>query len=225
MDGLVKEYLVSFYSRSLSLHGDRPEALRWSPEGQRKRYEVLLDIGDLSGKKLLDYGCGKGDFYGFLRGKGIDADYTGADINPDLIGLAGRKYPDCKFMVLDIEEGAGSPCDIGAGSPNLFRRGPCPPFDYIFLCGVFNQRLDGVNDTIKNVLSRLWPHARLGLAFNALSNRAPRKDPELKYTSPEELSTFAREELAAHIVLRHDYLPEDFTLFLYRNGATKPTGS
>jgi hypothetical protein len=123
-------------------------------------------------------------------------------------------------MVLDIEEkGATSPFDIGAGSPlpKAYRRSGRAAFDYIFLCGVFNQRLDGVNDTIKNVLSRLWPHARLGLAFNALSSRAPRKDTELNYISPEEFSIFARKELTPDVVLRHDYLPEDFTLFLYKN--------
>jgi SAM-dependent methyltransferase len=199
MDALVKEYLLGLYSRGLMLFGDSPAALCWSPEGQRARYSLLAEVApSLDGKKILDYGCGKGDFYAFLRERGNRVDYTGTDINPDMVALASAKYPECAFRVFDIEE-----------------KGLAESFDFIVLCGVFNARVEGVEETMKEVIRRLFPHALEGLAVNALSSHAPSKDRELHYVSPEELLDFAIREITPHVALRHDLSPEDFTLFLY----------
>jgi len=35
MDELAREYVISFFDRNLLLHGDRPEAVRWTAKGQR----------------------------------------------------------------------------------------------------------------------------------------------------------------------------------------------
>lgn len=200
MDSLAREYLVSFYSKNLSIYGDRPEALRWSEVGQRIRYRVMLDIvPKLTGKKVLDYGCGKGDLYAYIRDSEIEVDYTGIDINPDLIALAKRKYPHIDFRVSDVEE-------------EPLRE----DFDIVFLCGVFNNRIQGVEESMKNVLHALFARTREALAINALSAHARRKDVELNYTSPEELSFFVSENLTPHFELRQDYLPGDFTMVLYR---------
>jgi SAM-dependent methyltransferase len=208
VDGLSKEYLISFYDRNLQMHGDRPEALRWTPKGQEARYSLMLEIApSLEGKKILDYGCGKGDFYAFLKERGINTHYTGMDINPNLIELASSKYPECAFRVFDIEE---EPLD--------------EDFDYIFLCGVFNNNVEGAAETMKNVVSALFRHARVCLAVSAVSSYAPEKDRELNYTSPEEFTSFALGYLTPFVSLRHDCIPEDFTVFLYRNPSTFKAG-
>lgn len=55
MDPLGKKDLLSFYNKHLLDFGDLPQAVRWTSEGQRLRYEILLKIaGDISGKKVLD---------------------------------------------------------------------------------------------------------------------------------------------------------------------------
>lgn len=171
MNRLSKEYLISFYDRNLLIHGDRPEALRWTAGGQRRQYALLLGLsGDIGGKKVLDYGCGKGDFHGFLSERGIEADYAGFDINPSLIGLARERHPGARFEVFDIEEK-----DLEED------------FDFVFLCGVFNTRVEGVGESFKGVVSRLFRRVRLGLAFTALSSRAGGADFELNYTDPKDM--------------------------------------
>jgi hypothetical protein len=94
-------------------------------------------------------------------------------------------------------------------------------FDYIFLCGVFNNRVEGVTDTLKNVISRLFKHTTRGLAFTALSSYTPEKDIELNYISPEEILSFVMEKLTPFVALRHERIPYDFTMFLYKT----PTAS
>ncbi|WP_081853734.1 methyltransferase domain-containing protein [Candidatus Magnetobacterium casense] len=93
MDTLAKEYVVSFYDNTLRLHGDRPEALRWTSQGQMLHYEGLVATDDIIAGSVLDYGCGKGDLYQFLRQKGYHIQYTGMDINPRLITKAKKITP------------------------------------------------------------------------------------------------------------------------------------
>lgn len=184
------------------IHGDRPEAVRWSASGQEAHYRAMLDIGNLSDTKILDYGCGAGGLYGFLRQAGIPVDYTGYDINPKLIEQARRKYPEACFDVFDIEE-----------------QELAEEFDFILLCGVFNLRVQGIEETVCSVLRKLFPRCRKGLAFNALSARNPRKDYELNYLNPEAVLAFAQEELSPYVLLRQDRIPHDFFLFVYRTTA------
>ena len=44
VDPYSKDKLLSFYNFHLQKFGDRPEALRWTPQGQLKRYQMLADI-------------------------------------------------------------------------------------------------------------------------------------------------------------------------------------
>jgi SAM-dependent methyltransferase len=201
MDPFSKEQLLSFYNFHLRKFGDRPEALRWTPQGQLRRYHMLADIAppaELNNSTVLDYGCGTGDFYRFLKRRGINVKYTGVDINENFIELAKKKYPECSFRVMcagdDVLEGF---------------------YDYIFICGVFNLQVPGVEDDLKNALVTLFDHCNKGLALNALSSHTPVKDPELHFTSPEEMVKYSLENLSPSVALRHDRIPNDFTLFVY----------
>ena len=201
MDPYSKEQLLSFYNFHLRKFGDRPEALRWTPQGQLRRYHMLADIApplDLNNSTVLDYGCGTGDFYRFLKRRGINVKYTGVDINVNFIELAKKKYPECTFRVMCADD------DALEGF-----------YDYIFICGVFNLQVPGVEDDLKNALVTLFKHCNKGLALNALSSHTPVKDPELHFTSPEEMVKFSLENLSPSVALRHDRIPNDFTLFVY----------
>ncbi len=201
MDPYSRDHLLSFYNSHLEKFGDRPEALRWTPQGQLKRYTMLADIApaaDLNNATVLDYGCGTGDFFKFLKRRGINVRYTGVDINENFISLARQKYPECRFQVLD---------DVNSV--------PEGPYDYIFICGVFNLQVPGVDDDMKNTLVDLFKICNKGLALNALSSHTPLRDYELHFTSPEDMVKFALENLSPSIALRHDRIQNDFTLYVY----------
>lgn len=200
MEELCKEYVISYFDRTLRAFGDRPEAVGWSASRQLTRYGNLLETGhDIRGKKVLDYGCGKGDFYGFLRSMDISVSYTGFDINENLIDLARSKYPECRFEIFDAE-----------------RDTLTETFDFIFLCGVFNLKVEGLNNTIRNVLKSLFEHCESTLAFNGLSAHTPDKAYDLHYVSPEDMVEFARQNLSPHVVLRQGTIPHEFFIFINR---------
>jgi SAM-dependent methyltransferase len=202
MDPYSKDQLLSFYNFHLKQFGDRPEALRWTPQGQLRRYATLAEIAPptlLRNATVLDYGCGTGDFYRFLKRRGIDVRYTGWDMNPNFIELARKKYPECEFRTVILGED---------DAPEAY-------FDYIFICGVFNYLVPGVQEDLRETMVQLFKRCNKGLALNALSSHAPVKDPELSYTSPEDMVKFSLENLSPYLSLRHDRVQNDFTLYIY----------
>lgn len=198
MDPLGKKELLSFYDRHLKDFGDSPQAVRWTPAGQLYRYEKLLGIiGDLTEKRVLDFGCGKGDFYGFLQGKGVSTNYCGVDMNEKLIELAKRKYPDAEFIAMDIEEEV-----LGK------------IFDIVVICGVFNLRVAGIEETMKNILKILFGLCREALHVNLLTYYVSQRYVELFYVKPEEILQFAVTELSGYVCLLHE--KEDIYLSVYK---------
>lgn len=199
MDPLGKKELLDFFDRHLKDFGDTPQAVRWTPEGQLRRYETLLQIsGDISQKTILDFGCGKGDFYGFLKGRGIQTDYCGIDINNRLIELAVHKYPEAEFIATDIDE-------------VRFER----EFDVVFVCGVFNLRVAGIKESMQEELKKLFRISREALHVNLLTFYTPSRSVELYYVKPEKILEFAVRELSASVTLRHSR--EDIFLSVYHS--------
>jgi SAM-dependent methyltransferase len=203
MDPLGKKELLSFYGRHLRDFGDSPQAVRWTPEGQIRRYETLLSItGDLSGKTILDFGCGKGDLFGFLKDKGISITYCGIDVNENLIELAKTKYPRAEFMAVDIEE-------------ESFNR----MFDVIVACGVFNLRIAGIDDSVRNVTKKLFGLCSESLHMNFLTYYVPQRNVELFYIKPEEILHFVMTEISRTVTLVQR--GEDVFLSIYKDKGRK----
>lgn len=200
VDPYGKRELLDFYDRHLEHFGDVPQAVRWTPRGQVRRFETLLEIaGNLSGREVLDFGCGKGDLYGHLRDRGVQARYCGLDVNEKHLALAARKYPEAEFLCLDIEE-------------EDFHR----TFDLILICGVFNLRIAGIADSMRAVLRRLAPLFRESLHLNIPSSRTPARDIEVFSVDPSELLSFAERELSPRAVLRDGLIDGELFLSLYK---------
>ena len=57
-------------------------------------------IKKLSGKKVLDVGCGAGQITNYLTQRGFDA--VGIDFSQELLNIAKQNFPQAKFMYADI---------------------------------------------------------------------------------------------------------------------------
>lgn len=198
MDPLGKKELLTFYNRHLKDFGDAPQAVRWTPGGQLRRYETFISVtGDLSGKSMLDFGCGKGDFYNFLKDRRCVPSYCGIDVNANLIALAKSKYPEAEFIALDIDED-----DFNC------------QFDVIVACGVFNLRIAGIEESSRHILKKLFGLCREAMHVNFLAYDTPQRSVELFYVKPEEIRQFAAAELSSSVTLTYD--KEDIFLSVFR---------
>ena len=188
----------TFFESLFERHGNRPETLDWSERGQRIRFEVLAQIGELEGKSILDVGSGLGHLYGFLRDRLRVFRYRGYDLSPRLVQAAKQAYPDATFEVRDVLKN-----NIGG------------TYDFVLSSGLNNLET-GTNDRdMRSFLRNAWGACRLGTGVNMLSRWAARRERRRHFYDPISFLRYAK-RLTPRVVLRHDYLPHDFTLYLFR---------
>ena len=71
---------------------------------QERRFEALARLGDFDGRRILDVGCGFGDFLPFLEKRGIRPVYTGIDICEPMVRHCRERFPAsaARFVVSDV---------------------------------------------------------------------------------------------------------------------------
>jgi SAM-dependent methyltransferase len=198
---------IEHFDGCLHRYGHTVRALGWgSKESQRKRFEALAGLADLKGKRILDVGCGFGDFYGYLVEEGIVLQrYLGSDINENMIRMASGHYPDAEFRMLDI---LSEPCE--------------EEFEYVLASGIFALNSPTWTTFVHKMLSKMFSMASEGIAVNFLSGHTSgKKFPESRYPYPDDIIGFVVQHLTNRFVVRHDYLPNDFTLYLLKEGFSK----
>lgn len=174
MDEAAKEYLIDYFTKRLRHFGDTPASVGWSEKGQLLRYQAISELLSFNNSSVLDFGCGKGDLYRFLKTKGLNLKYTGMDINPELIRIAREKYPEAIFRTIDLEK------------EELNEK-----FDFIIICGVFNLKISGVKESAYWSIKKLFCNTKKTLLFNCPSIHAKNKDIELLYYDSVELLSLA----------------------------------
>jgi hypothetical protein len=73
---------------------------------------------------------------------------------------------------------------------------------------------------VKFAITKAFEAATIGVSIDLRTKYVNYEEEHLYYFSPEELFSFAK-SLTRFVMLRHDYLPFDFTLFLYKEGTMK----
>lgn len=170
---------------------------------QEKRFEALLALGDLDGQRLLDVGCGFGDFLAFLTGRGIYPIYTGIDLCDPMIARCRERFASsgARFLTADV-----------------LQHQPDEPYDYVVASGIFGLDADGARERIRPTVARMFEWAGRGMAANFLSARSPAHAAGRVYVDPAEALQLGL-ELTPAARLDHTYLPNDFTLHLYKTPA------
>ena len=174
-----------------------------SRSAQEKRFEALLALGELDGRRVLDVGCGFGDLLGYLEQRGIRTLYTGIDLCGPMIQRCRERYP--------VSEGRFVECDVMEYRPD-------EPYDFVLASGIFGLDAEGVRERIQPTLARMFGWAREGLAVNFLSALSPAPAEGRVYVDPCEAMRMAA-SLTPSLRIDHTYLPNDFTLHLFRHPA------
>ncbi len=202
MKSVDKYYLRSFYEEALEKYGVDYRSLHWSSiRTQLARFEVLYDIGPYSGCSILDIGCGLGDFYQYLKERAEGFSYMGYDISPKMVESAEKRFPEAGFMVRDILESQPEP----------------ESFDYVVASGTFNIRVKEHDAFLKDMISAMYRACKKGIGFNLLERRPNEWFNDGLYYSanPEEVISFCH-TLSSLSEVKIGYLPDDFTIFLYK---------
>jgi SAM-dependent methyltransferase len=192
---------LEIYREWFRTHGVDTQAVGWSgPAMQQLRFSVLTSIADLQGARILDVGCGLGDFHGWLCDRGLSVDFTGIDASAEFVEAASHRFPEAKFFRSDIV------------ADNV---GPDESFDYVFASGIFTFRKTEPMRYLKLAVERMFSICRKGVAFNSLSSWGDRPGDGEFEPSPAAVLELCR-EITPLVTLRHDYHRRDMTLYLYK---------
>lgn len=159
-------------------------------------------------KRILDVGCGFGDLNRFFKSRNIDNySYIGVDVVEPLIreatdrnscnGKANISYVCGDFLEMHFDE----------------------PFDYVVSSGVFNRNFTGALDNysfIKACIDKAFDICEDVIAFDFLSDKVDYQYEWTFHSSPEKILGYAYQK-SRNILLRNDYMPFEFALFIFKD--------
>lgn len=198
--------IKEMYQGSFAEHGDSPSSLLTPKVRQELRFRAL-DSFFVSGKmlRILDYGCGLGYLFGYLKSKGYAFEYVGVDIVPDFIAHCRKKFaaPNTRFELITPESVLET------------------DFDLVYSSGVFNIKSHADPALSKSYalerVQQLFNSSRGALVVDFLSPYVDFQQEDSQHFSVEEVSAFFVKNLSRRFMLRHDLLPYEYTVIAYKN--------
>ena len=193
----IHDAIYKHYTELFENHGEKPASLGWPKGRQDLRFKIISEIGDVKNSKILDVGCGFGDFLTFLNTKKRKIEYTGIDINPIFIKIAKSIHPNSSFQKRDIEIAK-------------FNK----KFDWSFAIGTTNMK--GNYKYVENLMIEMLRISKKGIAMDFMSSYVDFKQKGSSHFAPERIFKIAK-KLSKRVVIRHDYLPFEFCVYIYKN--------
>lgn len=199
--------IAGFYNELVDQFGHSPQASNASSRRSLEiRYHVLAGAADLSGKRVLGVGCAFGDMGVYLQERFPGVQYEGIDISPRMIEEGRRVHPGLNLRCQNVLEMPAR-----------------EEYDAVLTEGIFYLLGEDAENKMHMLLERMFALTRGVLAVGTLSAWAPQQTPGEFYADPARLLDRCR-RLTPRVVLRHDYLPHDFTVYLYKPGTElRPT--
>ncbi len=209
----IDKKLVERYSTRYKKFGQDPKTLGWDNKAnQGIRFKNAVRSVEIEGKKVLDIGCGFADFHQFLSEiSGIkNYQYSGIDINPDLISECQKRFPSSEFHVANIL----SKSDIV----------PEESYDIVSMFGVLNFKFSEIQNLefAQSMIKQAFYYTKEVLVVDMLSSVLDAKYPPddfVYYYDPIEMLKYAL-SLTPHVSLIQDYtsIPQrEFILQLRKN--------
>ncbi len=186
-----------YYDTLVEKYGDSHQSCDYGrKESQERKFKVFLDFFDQEPINILDVGCGTGDFYVYLKKKFGEVQYEGIDLSEKMINLCKSKYDKDLFKHKNLLDYTKKK-------------------DFLIANGIFYLIQSNPEETMKDLIKHMFSLAQKGVAFNSLSSWALHQEENEFYADPIKTLEFCA-GLTKKIVLRHEYLPHDFTIYMYK---------
>lgn len=182
-----------YYRRKLAEHGPGAAGMDWRDRAsQHLRFEVIARYLDWTAPpRVLDVGCGDGEFLAYCRARGLELDYSGIDVCPEMVATCCDRFGGPIAAV-------GTTAGLGAES-----------YDFVIASGTFNVRQLTPEATWREYVHRsireMFAAAKRGIVLNLMTTHVDYRYDHLYYAGAEELDLLAVESLSRHFVIDHSY--------------------
>lgn len=204
MNDTAVDKISSVYRDLFRKHGYSPKSLGWDKGKQFLRFHQLTSDWDMNDARILDVGCGFGDFINYLHHTNIaDFSYTGIDLVDEFIAEGKQRYAADKifmiqgnFLTLKIEDS----------------------FDYAIASGTFNLKMDGIDeyDYIYQNMKKMFALSSRAISIDFISDKVDYAYRHNFNSSPEKILSMAY-TLSKNVILRNTYFPFEFSITIYKD--------
>ena len=202
----IQKKLSQYFIEKLESFGPTAKGVDYnSPESQERRFEQLVKVIDPSHPfSIIDYGCGYGALFDFLKTKEWDFEYYGVDLIEKMVRAgrdSHREFPNAHFTSDETE---------------------VPTADYLVASAIFNIKLEASYEQWQaytcQILERMNAKCSRGFSFNMLTkySDADRMEqrPDLFYADPLFFFDYCKRKYSLNVALLHDYGLYDFTILV-----------
>lgn len=193
---IIRDFYPSYFKDKKQ---NKTKLVGWhSKKEQVKRFGVLLDIGFKNGDSVLDFGCGLGGLYEYMRDIYDDFEYFGVDINEDFIKKCKKEFKDIEFKKID---------DIS----DIYYK-----YDWFIASGAFTvyTPLENMLETIK----KAHKQTKYGIGVNFLQTSYAKNSnlEAVRGYDKKELFNMFSKEFGDNSVIKiiDDYDKIDFTIYI-----------
>jgi SAM-dependent methyltransferase len=191
--------IAGYYGTLIDRYGHDPRACDYGQaQSQEIKFRVLSQAIPLDNRSILDVGCGFADFERYLMSRFTGLRYSGIDICEGMVAEALRVNPKLDVRVANLL--------------NFVSR---EQFDLVTANGILYLLGENAWPIMQSLILRMYALSREAVAFNSLSAWATDKETGEFYPDPLLVLEFCR-TLTPWVVLRHDYHPRDFTIYMYK---------
>lgn len=195
--------IIEQYTQSHQTYGDTPHAIM-TPKGRNDlRYSPITSFINHGTQSLLDYGCGIGLLYNYIKLNGWSIDYTGYDITPSFIKSCEFNCPDGDFKLIEPDQEIHQ------------------MFDIVFASGVFNLKSSNSDINSKEYtfdrIAKLFEATNNVLICDFLSDNVDYRQDGAQHFSASDIASFCQQRLTRKFMIRHDILPYEFTLIAFKD--------
>lgn len=205
----TQKRLAEYFTEKLESFGATPRGVDYNgPEAQAVRFEQLVKvIRPDQPFTVIDYGCGYGALFDFLKQRGWQFEYHGIDLIEKMV-IAGR--------------------EAHRGDPNAHfttREDELPAADYLLAGAIFNIKMEAAYDDWRDLvcatLARMNSLCTRGFAFNMLTGYSDADRmaarPDLFFGDPLFFFDFCKRNFSRNAALLHDYGIYDFTILVRKD--------
>ena len=194
------------YEKCFEKHGNTAKGLDWPNKVDlERRFDLMtsyFDIDEKNEETLLDFGCGTGFLLEYLKNS-KHIKYSGLDISKIFIDFCRDRYPNNKFLCIDILK------------ENLDHN-----YDYIICNGVFTEKNELSEDDMflffSSVIKKLFCYTNKKLIFNVMSNHVDYKRDDLFHLSHDKLCEFLTKKVTRNYLIDNSYGLYEYTVILER---------
>lgn len=202
----MKNDIIKFYKKKFEEYGHHEASLGWSKGKQFIRFYALTRNFNLNNKKILDIGCGFGDFLGFATLHDIKySNYHGVDLIEEFIKIAVRDHgddPRNKFEVCNFLE----------------KNFSC---DYVIASGVFGQRVESSDERnyefVEKVISKALADSSCGVAFDFISDKVDFRTSEKDFHASASRVLDIAYKYSRNVMIDNSIMPFEFSLVINKD--------